>query len=142
MMHLDDFLVVILAQRLRSDLRQVKKKVHAHGEIRGENHGEYSCAAASMAFRSSASCPVVPTTSALPFSSGQLSASTPGKANDAGELDQRIASINHLENVVALVDPGDQFQLWILVFAKRMSGFAHPAFRPDNDNLSCYLSIP
>ncbi len=39
MVHLDDLLVVIFAERLGGDLRQVKEKIHADGKVRREDDG-------------------------------------------------------------------------------------------------------
>ncbi len=126
--HLDDFLVVVFAQHFRRDLRQVEKKVHADGEIRREDDGyamrgrlDRLALLSGVAGRSDHHGLAV-----VRHDFHQI-----GGEGMMRELDHRIATVDGVEHVVALVDARGEFQPGILPREPNQR-FTHPAFRADN----------
>ena len=122
-MHLDDFLVVILAERFRRDLRQVKKEIHADRKIGREDDGnrprrrfDRLALVGGMARRAD--------DQRLAVVRRESSRDRP-RANDARTRSARRTGRWTSSDVVALVDAGDEFQLRVL--SRRAAGAPRPS---------------
>ena len=129
-MHLDHFLVVIFAKRFRRDLRQVKEQIHADGKIGREDDGDLRRRGLDglALFRGMAGRADDQRLAVVGRQLRQV-----GRERMMREFDQRVAAVDEIEHVVALVDAGDEFELRVLA-REAHERFAHPALRADNDD--------
>ena len=122
-MHLDDFLVVVFAERFRRNPSQVKKEIYTHGKIRSKDE----CNPLRGGFNHLAFIRRVS-----------------GRANDQwlavvrrdfrevtrkrvmGKFNQRVAAVDEIQHIIALVDTGDYFQR-LIPAGQTYQRFAHPA---------------